>query len=261
MEPIRNNAALKNLAIAACALLVAFLAVKTVSELKSMAYIGKSTQVPNTITVAGKGEVLATPDIAAFSFMVSEEALVVSDAQKKVDQKMASILDFVKESGVEEKDVKTLAYDIYPRYDYRNATYSLPGRQVLAGYVVSQTVQVKIRKLEDAGKALSGIGEFGATNVSGLSFSVDKIDEIVREARDKAIIDAREQAEKLAQALGVRLGSITSFYEQSPYNPPIYYAKDAAMNQSVASGQGGGAELPGGESTITSQVTVTYDIR
>ena len=258
MENLNTNPVVRKSAVALLIILIAFTAVKTISELKSMSYIGKGETVQNVINVTGKGEVLTTPDIATFSFTVSEENLVVSNAQKAATDKMAKILEYVKTSGVEEKDVKTVAYDIYPRYDYVGGNYS--SKQVLAGYVVSQTIQVKVRKMEDAGKLLSGIGEFGATNVSGLTFTVDSQDELAREARDKAIADAREQAEKLARSLGVKLGSITSFYESTPYQPsPLYYSRDMAMSSAMVENQA--ATIPGGESKITSNVTITYEIK
>lgn len=257
MENLNTNPVIRKSVTALLITLIAFAAVKTLGELKGMSYIGKATTMQNVINVTGKGEVLTTPDIATFSFTVSEENLVVSEAQKAATDKMAKILEYVKTSGVEEKDVKTVSYNIYPRYDYQGGMYS--SRQVLAGYVVSQTIEVKVRKMEDAGKLLSGIGEFGATNVSGLAFTVDAQDELVREARDKAIEDAREQAEELARSLGVKLGDITSFYESSPYQPyPIYYAKDAMMGGMV---ENQAATIPGGESKITSNVTITYEIK
>lgn len=259
MENLNTNPVVRKSVIVLLVILIAFAAVKTIAELKSFSFIGKATTMQNVINVTGKGEVLTTPDIATFSFTVSEEGLIVSNAQKAATDKMAKILDYVKQSGVEEKDVKTVSYDIYPRYDYQGGMY--PGKQILAGYVVSQTIQVKVRKMEDAGKLLSGIGEFGATNVSGLTFTVDAQDELAREARDKAIEDARTQAEALAKSLGVKLGNITSFYETTPYQPyPLYYSKDAAMGMGGSMVENQAATIPGGESKITSNVTITYEI-
>lgn len=261
MDSINTNPLMRSLLTSLCVILIAFVGVKIASEFKSMSYIGKSTNMPSQINVSGKGEVVATPDIATFTFTVSEEAAKVSDAQTKATQKMDSILAYVKKAGVEDKDVKTLSYDIYPRYDYTNGTAYVAGKQILAGYVVSQTIQIKVRKLEDAGTLLSGIGEFGATNVSGLSFSVDKQDELLREARDKAIEDAKAQAEELAASLGVKIVGITSFYEQSPYQP-YYMAKDVGMGgDAVAQEVSNQVSLPTGESKIISNVTISYEIK
>ncbi|MDO8579550.1 MAG: SIMPL domain-containing protein [bacterium] len=259
-----ENTNLRKVGVILGVVLVIFVAAKTLAEFKAMSYIGKTTPVTNVISVSGKGEILATPDIATFSFGVTEEAQTVEVAQKSATEKMNVILEYVKTSGVSEKDVKTTSYNIYPRYEYRAISASTPyyggGKQVLVAYVVSQTIEVKVRKLTDAGKLLSGIGEFGATDVSGLTFTQDKQDALVREARDKAIQDARNQAKALAKSLGVRLGDIISFSDNQGYPGPIYYAKSASM------GMGGGEsapvpDIPAGENKIVSNVTITYEIK
>lgn len=252
-----DNTNVRKVVIVLGVVLILFTAAKTIAELKTISFIGRTTPATNVITVSGKGEVLATPDIATFSFGVTEEASTVEIAQKNATEKMNTILDYVKKSGVDEKDVKTTSYNIYPRYDYLSSGM-YGGKQVLAAYVVSQTIEVKVRKLTDSGKLLSGVGEFGATNVSGLTFTQDKQDALVREARDKAIADARDQAKVLAKSLGVDLGDITSFYESGNNPGPIYYAKSAGMGGGDISSA---PQIPTGENKIISNVTITYEIK
>jgi len=259
-----ENPNIKKVIVVLGVVLSVFVVVKTITELKTMSYVGKTTPMTNTISVSGKGEVVATPDIAIFSFGVIEESASVADAQKAATEKMNSILDYVKRSGVDDKDVKTTSYNIYPRYDYVGyipAAMRSGNKQILAAYVVSQNIEIKVRKLEDAGKLLSSIGEFGATNVSGLTFAQDNQDELVREARDKAIKDARTQAKALAKSLGVSLGDITSFYENQNYPGPIFYAKNAAMGMGGDGGIETSVSVPSGENKIISNVTITYEIK
>jgi len=267
MEHLFSQKAFKNLTYALLTLLVVFLAVKAVGDLKAMKYIGSGVTPTDTITVNGTADILATPDIATFNFTVQEEAASVPDAQKKSTDVMNSILAYVKKSGVADTDVQTQSYSIYPRYDYvqtantpATTVYYPGGKQVLAAYVVAQTIEVKVRKLDQAGALLSGIGEFGATDVSGLTFSVDKETDVERQARDKAIADAKDQADVLAKSLGVSLVRIVSFNESSSGRPtPIYYAK----MDSVAMSAGAVApapQIPTGQNKITSNVTITYEI-
>ena len=187
----------------------------------------------NTITFSGKGEVVVKPDIATVSFGVTAENLNVGKAQTEATTKMNSIIDLLKTKGVAEKDIKLTNYNIYPRYDYLQAQiYPYTGKQTLAAYVVSQTVEVKIRDISKAGEILSGVGEFGVTDVSGLTFTVDNEDVVKDQARDLAITDAKTQAKTLAKSLGVRLVKITNFSEGGNY--PVYYE----MNKSMALGMG-----------------------
>lgn len=265
MENLLNHKGFRTSLTTLAVLLVALTAVKIVSDIKAMKYIGSNVPATNTISVSGTGEVVAAPDIATFSFSVTQEAPSVPEAQKKATDAMNAILAYVKKSGVADNDVKTLSYNIYPRYEYHATADAAPnyygqGKQILAAYVVSQSIQIKVRKLDQAGALLSGIGEFGATDVSGLQFSIDKQTDVERQARDKAIADAREQANILARSLGVSVVRIVSFNESNGgYPMPIYYAKD-----SRAMGMGGAESapsIPSGENKIVSNVTVTYEIQ
>lgn len=250
--------------VAVGVILAGFLAMKTLAEIKSYGIIGKDVPPQSTITVSGKGEKFATPDIAEFSFSVTNEAKTVADAQKNTTKTMNEAIATVRAFSVEEKDIKTTGYNIFPRHEYRKAVVPCnefecpPGNQVLIGYQVSQSVSVKVRKIEDAGAILSKIGEIGVSEVSGLTFSIDKEDEVKNEARSIAIKDAQTQAAVLAKQLGVKLVRIVNFSESG--NFPIYYGKAASFGVS-GDAAAPAPEIPPGENIVTSNVTITYEIR
>jgi uncharacterized protein YggE len=244
--------------------LAVFLAARTVNEFKRYHTIGTDAPAQNTISVSGEGEAFAVPDIATFTFSTVEEALVVAEAQQLASRRVDSALKFLRAQKVEERDIKTVSYSINPRYEFERIvciTYPCPeGKRSLAGYEVSQTIEVKVRALEGAGTLLGGLGEIGVTNLSGLSFSVDDEDAVQRDAREKAITQARAKAKQLAKDLDVRLVRIVSFSESGA---PIYYGRAFAAE---AFGMGGAdaalaPEVPVGESRVVSNVTITYEIR
>ncbi len=128
----------------------------------------------------------------------------------------------------------------------------------IIGYNVSQSVSVKIRKVDDASKIIDGINKIGVTNMSGPNLAIDDEDALKIEARQNAIDDAKTKAKELAKELGVNLGKITSFNENGNYPMPMYAgatANDFVRKESVPS------VIPTGENTITSDVTITYEIR
>lgn len=251
--------------ISALALFLAFfLAVKIAKDIKSYNYIGRDISSTNTISVSGKGEIVAKADIASLTFSVIEESPNVSDAQNRAARKINDIIKFLKSGGVEEKDIKTVSYNIYPRYNYiklsGKAIFPLvKDNRVLIGYEVNQSIEVKVRKIDSAGSILSGIGNLGANNVSGLNFSVDEEYKLKKEARDLAIEDAKENAKALAKSLGVKLVRIINFSESGHF--PIYMEKFSADAGSLGMGGGPIPEIPSGENQITSQVNIVYEIR
>lgn len=255
-------------AAVALSFLALFLFVSTIKVLKEYRFVGSGVTATNTITVSGEGEVFAVPDTATFSVTVQEEAKQVKDAQEVATKKSNDIIAYLKKQDIDEKDIQTTDYSIYPQYDYVQSGacregYCPSGRQVLRGFQVSQTLTVKVRDTEKAGDILSGVGSLGASSVSGLSFELQKSDQDMKEAeaRGKAIDDARQKAEALAKQLGVSLVRIVGFSENGNY--PVYYAK-AEMSM-AADGRGGAPapapEIPVGQNKITSNVSVMYEIR
>ncbi len=253
-------------ALAAVVFLALFLLVKT---LDAVAYgIGRSDMYPtNTITVEGTGEATAIPDIATITYSVTEKGTTVGEAQTKATEKMDKALNFLKSAGVEEKDTKTTSYNVYPEYEYQQPCYSeycpaYNGNPRIIGYQVSQSIEVKVRDTEKAGEILQGLGDTGVQNIYGPSFTVDDEDSAKTEAREKAITEAREKAKTLAKHLGVSLGKVVSFYENTGGYP--YYgegaayggAMDAAMTKEAPA-----PNLPTGEQETSVTVSITYEIK
>lgn len=221
--------------------------------------------MPANISVMGEGEATAVPNVGQFSFAVMAEGKTAAEAQDASGKKMNDILAYLKEKGVEEKDVKTENYNLNPKYRYDARPCSLnfcpPSTPVADGFEVSQSVSVKVRDTGKSGELIAGVGDKGATNISGLNFIVDDNTAVKAEARSKAIADAKQKAEKLSADLGVRLVRITSYYENEGYYPPMPYAeKSAVMNQGMDAAAGVPA-VPVGENNTKVNVTISYEVR
>lgn len=245
-----------------------FLGVKTLGALKEYSFIGKNIPPMNVISVTGTAEVYAKPDVASFNYSVVEEAKTANEAQDKATTKTNAVLDALKKAGIADKDVKTIAYNIYPKYEYQTSQkvgglcvngYCSDGKQVIVGYEVSQTVEVKVRKVDTAGDMLALVGGMNVSNVSNLNFVVDDMDALKAEVRNKAIVDAKEKAKALSKVLGVSFDSIINFSEAGDgYYPVAMSARyDAGMMETKAVAP----QLPTGENKITSQVTLTYSLK
>lgn len=252
------------------ALLALLLAAQAVAEIKNWRYIGAGLSATNTITVSGSGEAVGVPDIATFTFSVTSLKSTVALAQTDATTKINAITTYLKSAGVDAKDIQTSDYSVYPQYEYSQAVcpespageayYCPSGKQVLKGYEVRQTTTVKVRDTAKAGDILTGVGGKGATEVSGLNFTFDKAEMLETEARNEAIEDAKAKAEELARALGVTLVRVVSYNENGSY-PPIYYAKDAAVGIGGDSETRSSPEISIGQNKVTSNVSVTYEIR
>jgi hypothetical protein len=221
----------------------------------------KIQETENTITVSDTGEIYVKPDLALTTFSVISEAKTVAEAMSENTEKMNAVIDFIKDQGVEDKDLKTTSFNVYPRYEWREKEGCIPpcplGERVLVGYEVRQSLQVKIRDLEKIGVIIEGVTEVGANRVGDLQFTIDKQDELKKQAREQAIEKAKTKARELASQLGVNLVRITNFSESSVF--PRFYGLEKAV------GVGGGEEVTMpqieiGENKIEVTVTITYGI-
>jgi uncharacterized protein YggE len=242
-----------------------FLLVKVLADFKKLPNIGKEIYPQSTIMVSGKGEAYAIPDIASFSFSVTEASESVESAQKMLDEKISKALDVLKQAEVAEKDIKTTGYNVYPKYEWNEVrcfAYPCPvGKNELVGYEVSQSITVKVREVKKVGDLVSKIGAVNVSSISGVEFTVDNREEYVAKAREEAITEAKAKAKILAKQLGVRLGKIMYYSDNNNY--PVYYGEGIGggrdmMISSVAPAK---AELPQGETKITSEVSITYEIK
>ena len=256
----------KTLLVAFVVLLNIFLAVLIISttvdiqnKIKEGRYIGQEIETKNKITVSDTGEIYAKPDLALISFSVKTEAKTVAKAMSENTERMNGIIDFVKGEGVEEKDLKTTSFNIYPRYEWREELGIPPypeGKRVLVGYEVTQSLQVKIRDMEKIGEIIEGATAAGANQVGALQFTIDKQDELKAEARKQAIDKAKAKAKELASQLGVNLVRITNFSESSAL--PRYYGLE--FEQMAGKSGAEAPQIETGENKITVTVTITYEI-
>ena len=213
-------------------------------------------QNPATISVFADAKVSAAPDIAQLSFGVETGRQPTAKAAiALVTKNMTAILVAVKKAGVAEKDIATQSFWLNPVYDYNNGT------QVPRGFQANQSLSVKVRDLDIIGDVLTVATNAGANQAGSIGFAIDKPDDLKAQTRTMAIEKAQAKAVVLAKALGMSLGRLTAFNEDNNYGGPVpMYAKGMGMG-------GGGMEadaamaIPAGEQDITSNVTLTYELR
>ena len=203
------------------------------------------------ITVSGEGRVSGVPDTLTLNIGISLQRDTVSQATDDAARLATGLIDALKGEGIDEADIQTANYSIYPLYDYQNDS------RRLLGYQVSNDVRVKIRELDRAGEIIDAATAQGGNEVvvQGLSFSLEGNELLVIAAREAAWNDARGKAEQLARLAGVTLGTPTAISESFATPPPIEryaYAADAA----------GGVSTPiqPGELDVSVTVQVTFGL-
>jgi uncharacterized protein YggE len=96
-----------NVTTAFVIVLICAIVIATVKVAGSIPYTNGSNPNQNTITVNGTGNAYAIPNIATFSFTVSDTEKTVVDAQTKTTAAEKSTLAVVRAAGVADKDIQT----------------------------------------------------------------------------------------------------------------------------------------------------------
>jgi uncharacterized protein len=204
------------------------------------------------IWVNGTGKLIVTPDIAELNLGVGFQAATVAEAQSQAAKAMSDVMAVLKSQGIADKDITTSYYNISPVYNYDKST------QTLTGYRVSNTLQVKIRKIADTGKIIDAVTSAAgnATQMNGVNFSVDQPEKYNEQMRSLAMADAAAKAKQLASLGKVELGKITYLSENSSSGTPI-----AIKAPSVSLGsEGVTTPISPGETELQLTVQVVYAI-
>lgn len=225
-----------------------------VNKVKEGKYIGQDVERKNSITISATGEIYARPDLGVITFSVINEAKIVTEAMAENTDRMNRVISAIKKQGVEDKDIKTTSFNIYPRYEYTERGY---GERTIAGYEVTQRLQVKIRDLEKVGTIIEKATNAGANDVGGLQLTIDSQDELKEQARKQAIDKAKTKAQELTSQLGVKLGKITSFSESS-YIP--YYGGERLYMEGLSGVADVTPDIQTGENKISVSVNIIYEI-
>ncbi len=208
-----------------------------------------------SITVSGQGEVTLVADYASFSVSVEEIAPTTREAQQNANAKMAAVREILeKEFSSEAEDFKTTAMQLSPEYTWKD------GEQKLVGQRAYQSIKVEVEDLSRLGEIVDSL-----STVEGISFSsinLDKKDksEAIAEAQRKAVEAARDKADTFASAAGLTLSDAITITESGSDYAPYRVAPAAMKMYAEAADNSAGAEYFAGDITVSSSVTVVFEM-
>lgn len=209
------------------------------------------------MVVSAQGSVSVAPDIAKISLGIEESGTSLKTVQDSVNKKSQSLVAQIRELGIDEKDIKTSSYSVYPENNYDTD----PPR--ISGYRVSTNYLVTVRDFDKVNDLLTLATQNGANMVGGVSFEVsDEIkEEKLNEARKEASDKAKAKAEGLAKSAGISLGKVINVSESQGVDFPRPYMLEKALPL------GGGAEpvaqpdIQPGETDLSVTVSLSFEIR
>ncbi|MBM3488279.1 MAG: DUF541 domain-containing protein [Alphaproteobacteria bacterium] len=199
---------------------------------------------PRGITVIGAGSVTVAPDMAEITLGVVAEAPAAAAALAAASEAMAKLFQRLNALGVAPRDIETQGLSVVPRYEP-----SPRGRGAVAAYEASNTIQIRLRALDQAGPIIDQLVADGANRVHGIRFTIADPAAALDEARRRAMADARRKAELFAAGGGVKIGRVLAITETGAASPrPVFAQARAAEAVPIAAG----------EQALHASVTVVY---
>ena len=160
----------------------------------------------DVIQISGTGTATAKPDLAILSLGVSVTATTVAEARTQAATSMKAVLDALAANGVATADIQTTRFDVYADYEY---DYD-QDRRIFLGYVVSNGVNVTVRKIDSLGAVIDAAIAAGGNDIEfdWLDYGFSDSAALERKARKAAVADMQDKAGQLAEFSGRQLGNL-----------------------------------------------------
>jgi uncharacterized protein len=176
------------------------------------------------LRVSATGDAETRPDLATFSAGVSSLGASSQAATQANNIKMNKVMAAVEALGVKRDDTQTQSLSVN-RIDY--------GRN-RGQYEATNSVSVKIRKIDSAGEVIAAATGAGANIISGPQLTVDDREAASLSAYAAAYKAARARAEAYAKAADLKVARILSITDSSAMGEPMPYAVNEMAVQTVA---------------------------
>lgn len=207
------------------------------------------------IVVTGEGDAAVAPDLAIVSLSVGETRKTAREALDVANGAMKAVIDALKKDGVAARDLQTSGLSIQAQYSYAQNEDGTPKPPVLTGYMVANTLTVRIRDMSKVGAVIDQAVTLGVNQGGDIRFTNNDPAKTIAAARTEAVKNAIEKAHTLADAAGVKLGRILEITETGTPNDPR-----PMMSARMAKEAADAVPVEAGENSYSVNVNVTFAI-
>ena len=217
--------------------------------------------IQSIVSTSGTATVKVDPDKVSVTIGVETRGETAEEAAAANAELMEKVLAALRDLGIEDDQISTNWYSVYPAYEWRSPPcieiYPQPPecdpKNEITGYAASNSVTVTLDADEDIGSVIDEAVAAGATNVNGAYFfvSTERQEEIRSSLIKEAIDNARSRADKAAAAVDMEITGVKSINLNDVYFPVFY--RDFAQ-----SADGGSTPVLPGQQEISMTVQVTF---
>lgn len=190
-----------------------------------------SDEQAGRISVIGRAQIETPPDFAAVEIGVQTKGATPAAALDAASSAARGLIATAKEMGVPEADIGTSSVTLQPATrQIRQPDGTV--REQADGYTAGNRVAVRLGDMAKLGELMRRALDSGSNRIDGVGFGLRDPGAVLSSVQVAAMKDARAQAERLAEAAGVRLGPALSIASppraEGPRPMPYAMAKAAA---------------------------------
>lgn len=184
------------------------------------------------LKVTGTGVISVLADQVSVTLGVTVTNENVKTAQETVNAEINAIYDALIAAGVEKKNIGTDRISIYA--EYSDSSILRSGGE-LTGYTASNTITIQSKDIDQVGTYIDLAFEAGANTLESIDFSSSDTEQATLDALKLAVENARGKADTIAEALGMRVGSVVQVTENGRYGYSAYGSGAKVMNSRLES--------------------------
>ncbi len=216
---------------------------------------------PPSVSVSGEARDEARPDIALITFEVSTERPTSVEAGAENARAVAAVIDALKASPLDDKDLTTVGASLTPVYsEQRDTRTNQYIKSVVTSYRARNQIRVRVRDIERTGAIVGAAVQAGAL-YEGLAYDLSDREQRIDALRVKAAANAVHRAGLYAEGLGVKVGPprtlVASGGQTEP--APMMMAKSFAAADMRAPAPPP-LQIEPGTINLTETVTATFDL-
>ena len=205
---------------------------------------------PNLVRVTGTSEVKVVPDRAVISIGVEKENASAVVAKHAADTAARNLLSTLRTNGLDAKDMSTTFLSLQPREVYVKHVR-------VSSFVAEQTLAVTVRDISKLDSLLEALVKAGGNRIDSIQYEVSEPRRYRDQARELAVIAAKEKAQALANALGQHIGKASTIEE--PLDFSSLQSANSAFYNSTREKLRDSVTAPG-ERSVTASVTIAFEL-
>ena len=207
----------------------------------------------NLLDVSGSAEKEVEPNKFSLSVGVEKSGENAREVENQVREQMNDLIEQLKEAGLEEDEMQTTRFTL----NEDRSVGQQEETQEVTQFRASQQLQIESEKIDEVSQIIDTAISAGANNVGSLNFRLtsEKEDEIKKELIEDAVDDAKDKADRAAQAADTSIIGVAEISLQDYSYTPFRAEQEMAAEDSASL-----PEIETGRVTVSTSLNLKYKL-